>query len=326
MKRLAEAAVLVAIASETWYKKSMQMKSTRHALLLVLLFLLPVLTVGAVEPFRIAGTANADRLRIRTEPNLTADTVGHLAAGTSLEILDVTPEEMVIGDMSARWYKIRSLPGGDGFEGWSYGYFIDVRPEDLLAKAIWLDQPELVQELIRAGADVNAALTEEGADFTEYEEYAYLSRPLMEAVRAERPDTLDLLLAFGAHPDAEFTHGEPGGSVRGNSLVTAVERGNRGIVEALVDGGANFEAEMMSFGGGGDRYQVTPLSAAVERADSSVVEYLLAGGADPNHSLRYSSLLGGTSWKSPLDLAQERDLADIADLIRDFGGETAAAQ
>ena len=80
---------------------------------------------------------------------------------------------------------------------------------------------------------------------------------------------------------------------------------------------------MMSFGGGGGRYQVTPLSAAVERADEALVVYLLTEGADANHALRYSSLLGGTSWKSPLDLAEEKGLPDVADLIRRFGGETA---
>ncbi len=41
------------------------------------------------------------------------------------------------------------------------------------------------------------------------------------------------------------------------------------------------------------------------------------------NALRYSSLLGGTSWKSPLDLAEEKGLPDVADLIRRFGGETA---
>ena len=79
---------------------------------------------------------------------------------------------MAIGTMSARWYKVRTLSGEDEIEGWSYGFFINVDQEELLARAIWLGRPLLVQELIGAGADVNAVLTEEGEEFTQYEYYS----------------------------------------------------------------------------------------------------------------------------------------------------------
>jgi hypothetical protein len=70
-----------------------------------------------------AGTSTVNRLRIRTEPNLESDTVGHLSEGQRVTIIDQTNEPMQIGDMNDVWYKIRTE---DGVEGWSYGGLIEV--------------------------------------------------------------------------------------------------------------------------------------------------------------------------------------------------------
>jgi len=299
------------------------MKVIRRVPISILLLLIPVLSIGAVSPFRMGGRTNADRLRVRTEPTLNGEIVASLAVGTDLEILDVTAEEMAIGTMSARWYKVRTLPGEDEIEGWSYGFFIDVDQEELLARAIWLGRPLLVRELIGAGAHVNTVLTEEGEEFTQYDEYSYSSTLLIEAVRAENAEILEILLASGADPDAEYSHGEPGGTERSNSLISAVELGNHQLVSLLVESGANLDAGKTHAGGGGDRFQVTPLSAAIQRADRFLVEYLLRSGADVNLAVRYQSLLRDDSWKSPLDMAEEAQLPEIADMIRAFGGEKA---
>ena len=295
--------------------------------LLPLLLLVPLLLLSAAEPFRVAGTTNADKLQVRQEPTLTGALAGSLAVGTDLEILDVTPEEMVIGNMSSRWYQIRSLPGGDGIEGWSYGYFIDVRVEDILALAIWSDRPPLVQELIDSGADVNALLEEEGPVFTEYELYSYSSSPLMEATLAQNHVILELLLAAGADPDTGYERGEPGGWVHRKALVTAVERGNPAIVTALVQNGADLEIEMEMFGGGGDGYRLSPLTAAVIAEDMALVELLLALGADVNHAVRYRSIYGdGDTWKTPLDVASENGLMEIWFALEAAGGKYAETE
>ena len=287
--------------------------------------LVPVLSIWAVDPFRVSGRTNADRLRVRVEPTLTAETVGHLPADMELEITDVTAEEMIIGTMSARWYKVRNLPGSDPMEGWSYGFFIDLRPEELLALATWLGRPRLVRELIDGGVDVNAVLEEEGATFTQYDEYGYGTRPVIEAVRAGGLEILQMLLASGADPDAEYSYGEPGGGMRSNALVTAVELGNTGAVAALVEAGADLEAEKNSLGAGGDGYRATALSAAVESGNRPLVEYLVAAGADVNHAVRYRSGRDGDSWKTPLDIAEEKGFLEIAGIIRAHGGETAGS-
>ncbi len=307
------------------YDKYMKMNS--RLLLVSLFFLLPLLLLGATEPFRVAGTTNADKLRVRQEPTLTGAQVGSLAVETDLEILDVTPEEMVIGEMSARWYQIKPLPGGDAIEGWSYGYFIDVRLEDILALAIWNDQPLLVQELIDAGVDVNARLEEEGSVFTEYELYSYSSSPLMEATLAENEAALELLLAAGASPDTGYVQGEPGGVFTTNALVTAVERGNTAIVTALIQNDADLEIEMESFGGGGDGYRMSPLTAAVVAENIDLVELLLSSGADVNHALKYWAIFGdGDTWKTALDIAFENGLMAISFALEDAGGKTAETE
>ncbi len=299
----------------------------RRILVIIALFvavLLPIVTVSAVEPFRVAGSTNADRLRVRREPTLTAEFLGNLPIHTDLEILDVTPDEMVIGDMSARWYRIAPLRGGAGIEGWSYGFFIDVRAEDLLALAIWLDLPELVDELLAAGANANASLNEEGAVFTQYEEYTYTSAPVVEAARAGSVEMVRALLDAGSDPNVGYTHGEPGGTAHGNPLILAVEQGNHELVETLAHGGADLEAVEHTFGGGGDRIEMTALTRAITLGNMALAELLLTLGAQVDHTVKYSSILNSVdTWKPPLDIAVENDLTDMAALIRSYGGKPA---
>ena len=291
------------------------------------LLLIPLLSLSADKPFRAVGRTNEDQLRVRSEPTLTGEVVGSLAVNTEIEILDVTPEEMLIGTMSARWYKIHSLPGGDPIEGWAYGYFIDVRPEDLLAIATWVGQPPLVQELIEAGADVNAHLDEEGLVFDEYDEYSYSSVPVVEAVMAQNVEIVNLLLAAGANPDAEYSRGEPGGTTAGNALVTAVQQGNTEMVGALVENGADLELEQKSSGGGGDGYFMTPLTAAVLAENVALVELLISSGADVNHTVKYWATFGdGDTWKAPLDIASENGLMEIHFILEDAGGALAEVE
>ena len=65
---------------------------------------------------------------------------------------------------------------------------------------------------------------------------------------------------------------------------------------------------------------------AVRAENADILEILLASGADVNQAVRYRSLRDGNSWKSPLDLAEEKRLAEIAELIRAFGDEKVEPQ
>ena len=65
---------------------------------------------------------------------------------------------------------------------------------------------------------------------------------------------------------------------------------------------------------------------AVRAENADILEILLASGVDVNQAVRYRSLRDGDSWKSPLDPAEEKYLAEIAELIRAFGGEKVEPQ
>ncbi len=288
----------------------------------IIVLLIFVSSAWANDPFRVSGITNDSGLRVRSEPVLAGDVVGSLTANTAVEILDISHEKMKIGDMEAWWYKIKTLSGANNIEGWSYGYFIDAQPADLLALAIWLDRPAIVHELIQEGADVNADLSEEGLKFTEYDEYSYNSASLVEAVRSENDEIMKILLSAGADPDSDYSFGGPGGGISSSALIVAVGRRNRKIVKLLVDAGADMEAEGYVGGAGTDNYNSTPVTAAIENGDHSLLEYLISTGADVNHSVKYRLIMGGEAWKSPLDIAEERGHTDIAALLRASGRET----
>ncbi|MBN2661233.1 MAG: SH3 domain-containing protein, partial [Tannerellaceae bacterium] len=79
---------------------------------------------GAEQLSTKLGLLNDSRVRFRTEPNLTSETLGFLNKGDRVLVLEQSADKMQIGDMNDYWYRIRTP---EGTEGWTYGYFIDVR-------------------------------------------------------------------------------------------------------------------------------------------------------------------------------------------------------
>lgn len=70
------------------------------------------------------GILNDSDVRIRSEPNLDGKKLGKLMNGDRVKIIQITDEKMKIGNMNDYWYEIITE---DGFTGWAYGFFIDIR-------------------------------------------------------------------------------------------------------------------------------------------------------------------------------------------------------
>ena len=293
----------------------------KRLFIIAVILLLPVSMLTAVDPLRVSGRTNDSGLRVRSGPELGDEVVGSLPFDINIEILDISDEKTDIGDMSARWYRIRNLWNGDEIEGWAYGYFIDVNPNNLLAKAIWLNRIELIKDLIIEGADINADLIEEGEDFTQYELYSYVSSALMEAVKASNADIVTILLDAGADIDARMILGGPGGSLSRSPLIQAVESGNIEISELLISRGADLESTEMNFGGGTGKQEITPLSVAVTVDNRQMVEILLSAGADVNHAVNYQQIQDTKKPGTPVDIAAEMGLTEMEDILREYGGE-----
>lgn len=293
----------------------------KRLFIIAVILLLPVSMLTAVDPLRVSGRTNDSGLRVRSGPELGDEVVGSLPFDINIEILDISDEKTDIGDMSARWYRIRNLWNGDEIEGWAYGYFIDVNPNNLLAKAIWLNRTELIKDLIIEGADINTDLIEEGEAFTQYELYSYVSSALMEAVKASNADIVTILLDAGADIDARMILGGPGGSLSRSPLIQAVESGNIEISELLISRGADLESTEMNFGGGTGKQEITPLSVAVTVDNRQMVEILLSAGADVNHAVNYQQIQDTKKPGTPVDIAAEMGLTEMEDILREYGGE-----
>jgi hypothetical protein len=96
-----------------------------------------------------SGTAVASGVRVREYANLQAETLGELAAGDELEVLDRSGTKVRIGDQEAWWYKVRRA--ADGLEGWSYGAYIEVESEQPEPAPSSTSAPSPTTEERRAG-------------------------------------------------------------------------------------------------------------------------------------------------------------------------------
>jgi ankyrin repeat protein len=157
--------------------------------------------------------------------------------------------------------------------------------------AVDRDSAEIVQLLIRAGANVKATnrygstplwlaslngnaatigmLLEAGADANAASEEG--ETPLMVAARTGRIDAVNALLARGADPNVKE-------SWRGQTaLMWAAAEGHAAVIDALVARGASVHAR--SNGG------FTPLLFAAREGRIAAVETLMKAGADMNDSL-----------------------------------------
>lgn len=82
--------------------------------------------VNQVFVYRIVdkATLNDNRVRLRTEPNLTSQTVTHLDFGYQVKIKDKSEEPQTIDGESWYWYKVES----EGYpDGWVYGKYLDIK-------------------------------------------------------------------------------------------------------------------------------------------------------------------------------------------------------
>ena len=68
-------------------------------------------------------TLNDTRVRLRSEPNLSCETLGYLEKGDAVKIVDRTDEKFEIDGESWYWYKVEAenLP-----DGWVYGKYLDI--------------------------------------------------------------------------------------------------------------------------------------------------------------------------------------------------------
>ncbi|MBO5731677.1 MAG: SH3 domain-containing protein [Treponema sp.] len=82
--------------------------------------------VNQVFVYRIVdkATVNDNRVRLRTEPNLTSQIVALLESGYQVKIKDKSEEPQTIDGESWYWYKVES----EGYpEGWVYGKYLDIK-------------------------------------------------------------------------------------------------------------------------------------------------------------------------------------------------------
>ena len=67
---------------------------------------------------------NDNRVRLRTEPNLTSQTVAHFDSGYQVKIKDKSTEPQTIDGESWYWYNVESEEYPDG---WIYGKYLDIK-------------------------------------------------------------------------------------------------------------------------------------------------------------------------------------------------------
>lgn len=152
----------------------------------------------------------------------------------------------------------------------------------LAHEAARLEQPEILELLVEAGADVEAKSIDGRT-------------PLFEAACRNRLATVRMLLARGADPKVTTVRGK-------NNLAHVAARSNsRDLLALLLDAGVDGSAK----NGKGE----TPLTVAISRGHREVVALLLARGADPHLPTRrnmtavhraieaHASDLGGLLWQ-----------------------------
>ena len=186
-----------------------------------------------------------------------------LAAGADIRSRDVngvTPLHEAVAADSSELVELLLTAGSHNSEGaagllaaWSHGGYGDPRGTPLHWAARG-DRISMAQQLLAAGAQVQALSREEGG-----------ITPLYEAWSEEM---VALLLAAGAEPD------EPG------ILLNAVQHGQPGVVRALLAAGVDPDPNP-------DSGAYTPLHRAVALHREEVVELLLAAGAEPEHALLF---------------------------------------
>jgi beta-lactamase regulating signal transducer with metallopeptidase domain len=147
-----------------------------------------------------------------------------------------------------------------------------------------------VDQLLQAGANVNAAIDGDGS-------------PLIAAARANRPAVVRRLLDHGGDPNMPV-EGD------GSPLIAAAGEGAAGVVTLLLDRGAQIDLMVP-----GDE---NALIQASGRGHLDVVELLVARGADVNARVWVDGARGWSraEWRTPLSMARQgRHAAVVAFLL-----------
>lgn len=140
-----------------------------------------------------------------------------------------------------------------------------------LIGAVEANRPDLIRQLVKQGADIDAAVSGDGTAL------------LVAAKRGNLP-IVQVLIGLGAKVDQS----SPGD---GNPLIAAAAYGHLDVMQALVGAGASLNAIVP-----GDE---TPLINAARRGHLPIVKYLVGQGADVN----LGTLADRGEWRSPLNQA-----------------------
>jgi beta-lactamase regulating signal transducer with metallopeptidase domain len=180
-----------------------------------------------------------------------------------------------------------------------------------------------VQDIVEAGADVNAVtetlgrqlvediargetvraqnLIETGADVSVFVDGD--GTPLIMAVRSHDHAMAARLIAAGA----DVNQTAPG---EGNALIVAAREGQTGMMALLIEAGANVNGVVP-----GDE---TPLINAAGRGELDATRFLIANGADVNLAVD-AQTERGLERRSPISVARRRGHDDIVRLLRANG-------
>ncbi len=187
--------------------------------------------------------------------------------------------------------------------------------ETVLMRAVYYMYSDIVELLIRSGADVNSIYPESG------------DTVLMNAVYKEYIDIIELLLKFGADPNIKNFSGD-------TALTWADRKEHKEIMELLVNYGADMQvllnAKLINNCISGNLREIknliesgadinaaneesgwTPLMYAVNEGYRRIVEYLLDSGVDV-HAI-------DNQGRSALDIADEKGYSLISSLLVDSG-------
>jgi ankyrin repeat protein len=208
---------------------------------------------------------------------------------------------IICKDVELATYLLRK---GADVNGWDRHF--RSQPMTPLQAASARNMAKLAQNLLDAGADVNAPASDEYAVELEYDDECsdstddftplYHGTALQGAVRQRNHKLTEIFLEAGADVNAKAA------KFNGRTaLQAAVENGDNHLIEYLLAAGADINGQPGEVGG------KTAFTAAVERADNKMIRLLLSFEADVNHPSAVWS--GGTA----LEAAVKR--ADI-DLVR----------
>ncbi len=148
-----------------------------------------------------------------------------------------------------------------------------------------------VEELLQAGANVDAAIDGDGS-------------PLIGAVRSGRAAAVKHLLDRGANPNL-------GVEGDGSPLIAAAAGGNLAMVALLLDRGADIEQVVP-----GDE---NPLIQASGAGHLDVVRLLVERGANVNARVWVETFRGGGEWRSPLSMARRGRHAQVVAFLLSAG-------